>query len=60
MINAALWGHIEIVELLLKNGANLNVRGIKNRRSPLSWAAYMGHTNVVKLLLKWNANPNLR
>ena len=59
MINAALWGHKEIVELLLKNGANINVRG-KNRKSPLSWAAYMGHTDVVKLLFNWNANPNLR
>ena len=50
LINAALWGHIEIVELLLKNGANINVRGIKNRKSSLSWAAYMGHIGINCLL----------
>jgi hypothetical protein len=47
---ASLRGHIDIVELLLKSGANVNAVNVKD--TPLSWASYNGNKDVVELLLK--------
>uniref|UniRef100_A0A1X7SKV0 Uncharacterized protein n=1 Tax=Amphimedon queenslandica TaxID=400682 RepID=A0A1X7SKV0_AMPQE len=43
-------GHTEIVELLLKHGADVNVIN-KYGDTPLSRACLKGHTEIVKLLL---------
>lgn len=45
-------GHIEIVEKLLKSGANAEAIDHKLGQSPLQFAAWAGKTLVVQLLLK--------
>jgi ankyrin repeat protein len=54
---AAAEGHIPIVELLIKQGADLNYHN-GTKRSPLSRAAENGHTAIVEYLLKKGADPN--
>jgi uncharacterized protein len=43
-------GHFATVKLLIKNGANINIKD-KSLRTPLSCAVGKGHTMVVSLLL---------
>lgn len=57
---AALRGHTEIVELLLDNGAILDVQnGPYDRDTPLIDAVSNGHVETVKLLLERGANPTV-
>jgi hypothetical protein len=51
--------NINKVRLLLKYGANPNVRGAGND-TPLHTAACRGPVRIVELLLKAGANPNVR
>ena len=46
-----------MVELLLENGANCNIKD-KLERRPLHWASYMGYIDVVELLHKQGADIN--
>ena len=58
---AANHGHIEIVELLLKAGANINDPGgaMCGGITPLLDAASNGLLSVINLLLNHGADPNL-
>ncbi len=58
--NAAVGGHIEIVELLLARGAdpNLPAEGIAPHGHALYSAVYNGHYELAKLLLEHGANPD--
>ncbi|SCV05428.1 LANO_0H07272g1_1 [Lachancea nothofagi CBS 11611] len=57
---AALNGHLEIVELLLQNGANVNVQSFEPvKDTPLIDSAANGHLDVVRLLLRYNADPTI-
>lgn len=64
LAKAANGGHLQIVNLLIANGANVNARddysGDLGRGTPLMAAAYEGHTHVVSALLKAGADPNLK
>jgi ankyrin repeat protein len=55
---AARDGHRDVVELLLKAGADPN-RKSDAGRTPLAWAAQNGDEEMVKLLLRWGADPNV-
>ena len=59
--NAAACGHLEMVRLLLENGAdpNLPEEGIAPRGHALYSAAANGHFEIVKLLLEHGAHPNV-
>lgn len=46
----------DIVELLLKSGANANPSTIST--SPLMHAIHLLHTDIVRLLIAYNADPN--
>ena len=59
LILAAGRGHIEIVKLLLENGADVNSR-TKDGDTALIVASKAGHTNVVKLLLERGADVNAK
>ena len=52
LLRASYYGHDKLVNLLLKNGANLHAKN----DDALGWAAKNGHTPVVDLLLKHGAN----
>ena len=62
--NAAMGGHVELVELLLDSGANPNVPmhifGISPGTTALTEAAVFGHTEVVVALLRHGVNPDQR
>ncbi|KAJ7245625.1 hypothetical protein B0H12DRAFT_1220682 [Mycena haematopus] len=58
LITASSWDHIEIVHLLLNNGANMNlVAG--EYGSALTAASYHANIAIVRLLIENNANINL-
>ena len=52
---ASRMGHKEIVELLLKEGAEPNIRD-KNGTTPLHYAALYGHMAIVETLLHFEAD----
>jgi ankyrin repeat protein len=63
--NSALFAAIvedstEIVEFLLKNGANIDIRGIEDAETPLWSAALWGNDKMVRLLLEHGADPYLK
>ena len=58
MYLAAGSGHKEVVELLLANKADVNVRDSYEGMTPLHCAAAFGHKNVAELLLTNNADVN--
>ena len=51
--NPSIGGHLEVVRLLLENGADPNVR--KDHVTSLSQAQSGGHLEIVQLLLKYGA-----
>jgi ankyrin repeat protein len=53
------WNRIDLVELALDNGANVE-GGEGGGTTPLMWASRLGHINVVKLLLERGADVNKR
>ena len=56
---AAEYGHLEIVELLLANGADVNRRD-DDQATPLYFAAVGGFVEVARLLLDYGADINAR
>jgi hypothetical protein len=56
---AASNGHKEIVEILIANGANINIVN-KFNCTPIYFAAALGYTEIVKLLLEKGANTNIK
>lgn len=50
--NAALHGHREMVEFLLKQGANPNIQDTKVNNTAAGWADYGGHHELRDYLLK--------
>ena len=51
---ACLTGHLEIVRLLVKSGANVNST-TKTNSTPLRAACFDGHFEIVKYLVEHNA-----
>ncbi|CAI6366920.1 unnamed protein product [Macrosiphum euphorbiae] len=59
----ALWcaagtGSMEVVKILVENGANVNFL-TETKSSPLRAACYLGHLNIVEYLVEHGANVNL-
>lgn len=55
---ACVHHHRDDVELLLKNGADLNVQDQQNR-TPLHFASYHGYEDILQLLLDYQADASL-
>jgi len=51
-------GHKDIVDLLIRNGANVNVTTVKGQH-PLHFASKEGHKDIVNLLIRNGANVNV-
>ena len=58
LAGASYGGHKEVVQFLLDNGADINIRD-ENGTTPLMNAVIGEKTEIVKLLLERGANPNL-
>lgn len=56
---AARKGYLEISVILLKNGANSNIKGFRYGRTPLHYAAEQGHSKVVLSLLMAGSDKDL-
>ena len=56
---AARYGYLDIIKLLLKAGANPNIKD-SSGNTALIWVSINGHLNIVRLLLKAGANPNIK
>jgi ankyrin repeat protein len=52
-------GHVEIVEMLIDAGADINVLDALDGCTPLATAAAAGHEEVVRLLLARGADATL-
>jgi len=58
LIAAALNNHVHIVEILIKNGANINLTN-RNGNTALHLAATYGRADVIRLLLTNGADINI-
>ena len=58
MHGAAGYGQTEIAELLLINGAILDLKDDKYGITPLHYAAFRGHKGTTELLISKGANVN--
>ena len=59
MHNAATYGHKEVVELLIAEGADVNGKG-EGGGTPLHYAALGGHKEVAELLIAEGADVNAK
>jgi len=55
---AARWGHVEMVNWLLQQGANPNKAGA-SWATPLAWAKKKGHADIEDILLKSGARESV-
>lgn len=60
LVVAARDGHLEAVQLLVDNGADLEVVDPEYKRTALAWAAFHGHLPVVAFLLEHGASVNTK
>ena len=58
--HAARNGRSDIVEMLIRAGANPDVQNVKELDTPLHYVALHGHTDMVELLLRLGANPHAK
>ena len=60
LIAASRRGHLETVNLLIRNGANVDISSDIDLNSPFHVACLRGDVMAIKLLLTANANTNLQ
>jgi len=53
---AAYYGNVDAVRVLLKHGANPRARDRKWRSTPAGWAAYAGKRDAAELILRWDVD----
>ena len=56
---AAIIGHLELVQWLIIQGANLNPKDFVYGWTPLMQATFYNHEEVTKILLKFGADPTI-
>jgi ankyrin repeat protein len=52
--------HIDIVQLLIEKGADVNITTRTDCRTPLHISCCMGHTKIVQLLIEEGADVNVK
>ena len=60
LLFAAVYGHKEVVKLLIAEGANVNVKGAFDEWTPLQLAASEGYKEIVELLISNGADVNAK
>jgi len=53
-------GHKKTAELLIAEGADVNVKNFVGAETPLHWAAMFGHKEIAELLISKGANVNAK
>ena len=59
---AVINGNLDIINILLKYGANPNITSLSKKQTPLHFAYIFkssAFNQIINLLIKYNANPNL-
>ena len=59
LMNAARRGHINMVKMLLQEGAKVNLQTTTTGLTALTYTAYHGHTDVIKVLLEAGADSTV-
>ena len=58
LIEAAMWGHVDVIDILLQSNAQVQLRSVAGETA-LHWSAFNGHHQVVSLLLnQGHADPD--
>ncbi len=57
---AAYMGRLDVIKLLLENGADVNIRNGANNITPLFWAVHTGHLDAAKLLVEKGADVKIK
>ena len=57
LIEASMWGHVDVIEMLLQHNAKVDSQSAAGETA-LHWAAMNGHNQVVSVLLHSGADPN--
>jgi len=57
---AAFWGADQLVKLLLKSGANVNVANYGSKWTPMHCAAFQGHGKVIMYLMEHSPDLSLQ
>ena len=58
LMEAAIEGHDQVVEELIREGAHVNVKD-RYQQTALCWASWSGHCNIVKTLCAAGADTNV-
>ena len=59
---AVINGNLEIINILLKNGADPNIKSLNKKQTPLHLAYIfksLATNEIINLLIKYNSNPNI-
>ena len=56
---AVIKGNLEVTKLLIREGANIEIKDSKNASSPLLFACQNGRRKIVNFLLEMRANSNV-
>jgi ankyrin repeat protein len=59
LFNAILKGRIAVVQSLISQGVNVNIKTVSGK-TPLMAAAYKGYSDIVQMLLDCGADVNIR
>jgi len=59
LIEAAIYGNLETVSLLINKGAYINCQCRAMGFTPLAWACYKGHHEIAQILINAGADLNL-
>jgi len=60
LYSVSCWGHLELVQWLLRHGADSNPRRESSGLAALHWATRYGYLEVAQTLLQHNADPNIQ
>lgn len=58
LLNATTEGNLELIKVLVSNGASLETRSADSGSTPLDRAAYHGHYDVVSYFIEKGSNIN--
>lgn len=58
--SAAMNGHADVCDILLRSGAEVNIQTVPQGYTPLHSAAFAGHMDAIRVLLKHGADKRIQ